>query len=181
MPRFNERKFQLMDIVDRFEARSSSEHTHNACGAIGRLKDCGAAFWNEDSYQLSRWRESCDTLWTLLHNLEERRDIKKHDLATVLREFIQEFEHSTTDRMYQMLYGTSDDTDNNPNVEQMLPWFDLVYRLSTYAIISTWIDDKTVKNSVTIKMNMTTREHTEEWTREKMRVPRKYRRATKRL
>ena len=180
MPRFNERKFQLMDIVGRFEAKPSSEHTRNACGAMGRLKDDGAAFWDEGSDQLSRWRESCDILWTLLNNLEERRYIRKQDLATVLREFIQELEHST-DRMYQMLYGTSDDADNDPAVERILRWIDLVYRLSTYAIISTWIDDKTEEVSVKISMNLTTGKHTKEWTRKEMQVPSRYRRATKNM
>ena len=63
----------------------------------------------------------------------------------------------------------------------ILGWFDLVYRFSTYAIISFWIDDKTETNSVKITMNLSTGEHREEWTRKEMKVPRKYRRTTRNL
>ena len=40
----------------------------------------------------------------------------------------------------------------------MLRWFEVVYRFSTYAIISFWIDDKTEHNSVKITMKLATRE-----------------------
>ena len=97
-------------------------------------------------------------------------------MATALREFIQEFEHSTQ-RMYQMLYSRSNDLD----IEQTLHWFDLVYRFSTYALVSFWIDDKTEENSVKITINTTTRKTTQHWTRNEMQVPPKYRHATKKL
>ena len=97
-------------------------------------------------------------------------------MATALREFIQEFEHST-ERMYQMLCSKSNDLD----IEHTLHWVDLVYRFSTYALISFWIDDKAEENSVKIRMNMTTGKTTQEWTRNEMRVPRKYRHTTKKL
>ncbi len=178
--RFKKRQLQLMDFLGRFEAQSSSTHVHNALGAIERLKDDGTKFWNQDSKQLSRWRESCTTLWTFLNTLGTRRDIEKQDLATVLREFIQEFEHSTW-RMYQMLYGSVDDPDNDPALKQTLDWFDLVYKLSTYTLISTWIDDKTEDVSASITINMTTGEHTEKWARNEMRVPKNYRHASQDL
>ena len=175
MPRFKERQLQLVDLIGRFEANSSSTHVRNALSAIERLKDDGAKFWDEDPKKLRRWREYCTILWAFLNStLGQRRHLEKQDLATALREFIQEFEHSTG-RMYQMLYSKSNDLD----IEHTLHWFDLVYRFSTYALISFWIDDKTEENSVKITINMTTRKRTEEWTRNEMRVPKKYRRATK--
>lgn len=178
--RFNERYGQLIDLVDRFEAESSSTHARNALAAIGRLNDDGANFWNEGSGQLSRWRDYCTVLSTFLNRLGKRRHIEKQDLAKILREFIQEFEHSIGG-MYEMLYGISDDPDDNPELEWMLRWFELVYRFSTYAIISFWIDDKKEHNSVKITMNLGSGECKEEWTREEMKVPKKYRGTTKKL
>ena len=71
--------------------------------------------------------------------------------------------------------------DDNPDLDRMLRWFEVVYRFSTYAIISFWIDDKTEHNSVKITMKLATREHREEWTREEMKVPKEYSRATRKL
>ena len=179
--RFKERHVRLIDLVDRFEAKPASTHARNALAAIGRLNDDGATFWNEGSRQLTRWRRACTELWQFINaELGRRRHLEKQDLATALREFIQKFEHST-DRIYQMLHGISGDPADNSDLERMLRWIELVYRYSTYAIISFWIDDKTEHNSVKITMNLGTGECGTEWTREEMKVPRKYRRATKNL
>ena len=179
--RFNERKFKLIDLVDRFEAESSSTHVRNALAAIGRLQDDGAIFWDEGSDQLTRWRHYCTVLDQFINaELGRRRYMEKQELYKALREFIQEFEHST-DRMCQMLHGISDEPDDNPDLERMLRWFEVVYRFSTYAIISFWIPDKKEHNSVKITMNLGTGECKEEWTREEMKVPREYRHATRKL
>ena len=179
--RFNERKFKLIDLVDRFEAEPSSTHARNALAAIGRLQDDGAGFWDEGSEQLTRWRHYCTVLDEFINaDLGRRRYMEEQELYKALREFIQEFEHST-DRMYQMLHGICDDPDDNPDLERMLRWFEVVYRFSTYAIVSFWIDDKTERNSVKITMNLGTGERKEEWTREEMKVPKEYRRATRKL
>ena len=179
-PRLQARQTRLMEFVGRFEAKSSPAHIHDALAAIDRLKDDGANFWDEGSDQLARWRRGCTTLWTFLNTLGNRRDIEKQDLTVVLREFIQEFEHSTW-RMYQMLYGILDDSDSDSTLRKMLDWFDLVYKLSTYAVVSTWIDDKTERISVRITANMISGEHTEKWTRNKMRIPKNYRHASENL
>ena len=179
--RFNERKFKLIDLVDRFEAEPSSTHARNALAAIGRLKDEGAGFWDEGSNQLTRWRHYCTVLDQFINaELGRRRHMEKQDLSTALREFIQEFEHSIGG-MYEMLHGISGDPDDNPKLEPMLRWFELVYRFSTYAIVSFWIDDKTEHNSVKITMKPATRECKTEWAREEMKVPREYRHATRKL
>ena len=179
-PRFQARQPQFMDFIGRFEAKSSPAHVHDALAAIDRLKDDGANYWNEGSDQLVRWREGCTALWTFLNTLRRRRDIERQDLTVALREFIQEFEHSTW-RMCQMLYGVFDSPDNSPALHQMLDWFDLVYKLSTYAVISTWIDDKAEQSSVNIMVDLTSGEHTEKWTRNKLRIPKNYRHASKSL
>ena len=177
-PRFPARQPQSMDFVGRFEAKSSPAHVHDALAAIGRLKGEGAKFLNEGSDQLARWREGCTALWTILNTLESRRNFERRDLAVVLREFIQEFEHSTW-RMYQILSGVFDSPDNDPTLHRILDWFDMVYKLATYAMISTWIDDQTEQTSEHIRVNLTGGERTENWTRSKMRIPENYRHASK--
>ena len=178
MPRYRERQLRLMDCVSQFEDEPSSTHLRNAFAAIQRLERDGTALWNEGSRQLSRWREGYTALSDFLNQLGERRHGKRQDLATALREFIHEFEH-TTGRMFQMLHSTPDDPDKDTNIERILRWFDLIYRLSTYAVISFWIDDKTEEESLEMTINLTTGTTTHKWTREEMRVPRKYRRSTK--
>ena len=179
--RFNERHGRLIDHIDRFESKSSSAHAYNALSAIDRLKGDGAIFWKDGSSQLTRWRRACTELWQFINaELGRRRHIEKQNLATALREFIQEFEHST-DRINQMLYGISDGPADNPTLERMRRWIELVYRYSTYAIISFWIDDKTEHNSIKITTNLATGESKVECTREEMKVPKKYRRATRKL
>ena len=178
MPRYKERQLRLTDIVNRFEADSSSMHVRNALGAIGRLERDGIALWDEGSDQLSRWREGYTDLSVFLNRLGERRHGKRQDLATALREVIQEFEH-TTCRMRQMLHSTSDAPDNDTNIERILRWFDLIYRLSTYALISSWIDDKTEEESLKLMVNLTTGTTTQKRTKRKMQVPKKYRRSTR--
>ena len=179
--RFKNRHPQLIDIVDRFEAIPSSTHIRNARGAIERVREEGASFWKEGSSQLTRWRRYCNVLWDFIQtDLGNRRHLKNQDLATALREFIQEFEHSTGG-MYKMLYGTSDDPESDSNITRMLDWFNLIYKFSTYAILAFWIDDKTEHVATTISLNLTTGESTQETTREEMKVPKKYQRATKDL
>ena len=178
MKRFKERQPQLTDLIERFEEKPSSTHARNALGLIERLKDEGANFWTEGSPQLSRWRAGFTTLWVFLNNLGSRR--QKQDLATASREFIQEFEH-TTGRLHQMLYGIPDDHENYPKMDPILRWFEMLYRASTYAMISSWIPDKTEEVNVKITVSLTKGVRSEEWDRREMKVPKKYSRATKRL
>ena len=178
--RFDERPLHWTDILGRFEAHSHQTHIHSAMGLIGGLKDIGRNFWPEGSPQLSRWEEGCTELWSFLNRLGTRHDLNKQDLATAFREFIQEFEH-TTYRMYQMLYGTVADPNNNDSVTHVFDWFNLVFRSSTYALVSRWLNDKQEQNLVHISIDMASGESSEDWTRTEMKVPQKYQRATKRL
>ena len=180
MPRYRERQLQLSDAVGRFEALPSSHHARNALGIIRLLKDQGSNYWNSDSRHLREWERYCDVLWTFLNNLGERRDLKEQSLETVMREFIQEFEHSRT-RLHQMLYGAVDDPKDNEEVRQISELLNWVYIASTYALVSSWIDDKQEQVSVTMTINLTTGETEQEWNRTEMRVPRKYKRGKKRI
>ena len=178
MPRFKDRKLQWWEMFHRFEAQSSSLHFRNAFGSISRLSDDGSYFWPEGSPQLIRWKEYCTVLLEFLYSLERRRNLEKQGLETALREFIQEFEHSTAG-MYEMMYGTREDPDNYEDIKGTLNWFDIVFRLSVYTLVSSWIDDKREEASVEITVNLMTGERTDKWTRTDMKVPRKYRSRTK--
>ena len=180
MPRFKDRKPQWWEMFDRFEAQSSSLHFRNACASISRLSDDGSHFWLEDSPQLVRWKEYCKVLSEFLYSLERRRNSEKQGLETALREFIQEFEHSTAG-MYEMMYGAREDPDNDEDIKVTLNWFDLVFRLSVYTLVSSWIDDKREETHVEITVNLTTGERTDKWTQSEMKVPRKYRSHAKKL
>ena len=109
-----------------------------------------------------------------------RRDLNKQDLATVMREFIQEFEH-TTGRMYQMLYGETPDNEDDQKIAEVFDWLNFVFRSAIYALLSGWIEDKQDHFAITTTINLTTGETYQERTGTEMTVPKKYRRATKRL
>lgn len=180
MPRFSDRKERLLEIPGRFEAQPSSAHAHYALGAIGRLRDEGDNFWIDGSDQNTRWKKYCTILYRFINGLGKRRHIDKQPLKIALREFIQEFEHSTS-RLYEMLYGTCDDPDNSSDIDRIVNWFDLVFRLSIFAVVSSWIDDKAEEGVVRVEVNMTTGETSEHSARKEMQVPRKYRHTTKKL
>lgn len=180
MARFKERTSDPLGFVGRFEAQASSSHAYNAVAAIGRLEDDGRRLWRTDRERRCRWVKACRTLSRFLNDLEARRHTRQQDLATVLREFIAEFEHSTW-RMYQMVHGRTADPCSDPALKQTLDWFELVYKLCTYAIVASWLDDKKDERQVKVTVNLKTGESTEEWSVTKMRVPRNYRRAARDL
>ncbi|MYF98750.1 hypothetical protein F4212_06380 [Candidatus Poribacteria bacterium] len=153
--RFADRSVEFFDVVQRFEAKSSSDHGRVAQGAIERLMQEGSSFWSEDQRQLKRWQDYCNVLWNfIVTDLGNRRFNQKQDLETALREFIGEFEHSTHG-MFEMLHGTSEDADSDPSIRNILAWFELVYRSSTYAILSCWIDEKHEHKSTAIDISVT--------------------------
>ena len=180
MARFDERSLQWIDIIGRFEARSHPSHVRDALAFISRLKGEGRRFWPDGSTQLIRWEEGCTELWHFLNTLAARRNVDKQDLATAMREFIQAFEHST-ERMYQMLYGAVEDPDDDQGVTEVFEWFNLVFRFSTYALLSGWIGDKQDASTIRTTINLTTGEMAQEGERIEMKIPKKYRRSARRI
>ena len=183
MPRYSERRLHLRDLVPRFEKEPSSTHSRNALEAIGRLRDDGTSFWPEGADEFSRWQRGCDDLYNFISRLGERRNINEQDLPTALREFIQAYEHATG-RMFQMLHSRTGISDGDARVEGTTRWCDLVFRLGVYALVSSWIDDKTEERAVAVRMTMNpttgqTATEVEHRTTKTMSVPRKYRRSTK--
>ena len=172
--RYNDRSLQLIDLVGRFEARSSADHCYNAIAALQRIKADGRNYWKSDPQTLKRWNRACDVLLEFLNNLGART---KQPLATVMREFVQEFEHSVG-RMYQLLFS-GPVPEGEAVRERYLSWVEFVYRLSTYAILSSWIEDKAEETTIRMKINLRTGEVREKTRHQPMTVPEAYRKATK--
>ena len=176
-PRFRDRRYnRLLDLIPPFESRPSSHHVRGAMAVIERLRDQGRQFWPTDSDELARWREGCTELWVFLNTLGQRRDIDQQPLATAFREFVQAFEH-TVYRIEQMLHGVrGQDECDPPEVDAVLRWIELAYRLSTYGLVSFWIADKTEEKIMCLSINLTTGERPEETgVANEMSIPRKYR------
>jgi hypothetical protein len=172
--KYQDRSLQLTDLIGRFEARSSADHCYRAIAALQRLRDDGRDYWKSDPQALKRWNRGCDVLLKFLNTLGARR---KQPLATVMREFVQEFEHSLG-RMYQLLFSTSV-PNGEATREGYLSWVEFAYRLSTYAILSAWIEDKAEETTISMKMNLRTDEVIETQNHTPMTVPKGYRKATK--
>lgn len=175
MARFRNRPLRWEDVIGRFEKRPSSEHIHHAQGIIERVNSEGRLLWTEPARR-ERWGRACNELRGFVLSLGIRRE--KQDLLTAMREFIQEFEHSTH-RMYQMLHGLPDSDDKAEQIDIMAAWFDLIFKASVYALVASWIDDKEEQVHMTLRVDLTTGETTRTESRRPMRVPREYRRATK--
>ena len=191
MGRFEERSLQLIDLVDRFESVPPSTHTRNALAIIERLNEEVQKLWKQDGHQYAKWKEYCGELSQLLKGMDQRRHRESQGLETALREFIHEFEHSTF-RMRQLAYGVvgdvgskrdeiEGDTDRPLSMSEILDWFNLVYRLSTYALTSAWNDDEQGITRVEIQVDMKTGQVREKRTVIERIIPAKYRKFAKRL
>ena len=145
-------------------------------GVIERLRDEGSEFWKAGSAESARWCEGCTELWVFLNTLGKRRHIDRQPLATAFREFVQAFEH-TVHRMTQMLHGVRGDVGHEPPaVDSVFRWIELVYRLSTYGLVSTWLEDKTEDRTIRLTIDLATGAVSEETEAvREMRIPRKYR------
>ena len=136
----------------------------------------GVSSSRDGSNQLARWREGWTELWKFLNTLGQRRDIDKQPLETAMREFIQAFEH-TEHRIEQMLHGAQIRGEcDTSEVDAVFDWIGLAYRLSIYALLAYWIDDKTEEKTIEIHINLTIGESSQETkTVKEMRIPKKYR------
>ena len=172
--RYEARSLQLIDLIGRFEGKSSADHCYNASAALQRLRDDGRDYWKSDPDALKRWNRGCNVLQAFLNSLKTRT---KQPLATVMREFVQEFEHSIG-RMYQLLFAGSV-SEGEAARARYLSWVEALYRLSTYAILSSWIEDKIEEATNSTKINLRTGEVTETRSHKPMSVHKEYRKATK--
>lgn len=174
--RYKERPRELRDLIGRFEARSSADHCYDAIAALQHIREEGRDHFGSDPKALKRWNRGCDELVEFLNTLGGRTE---ELLTTVMREFVQEFEHSVG-RMYQLLFSESA-PEGEATRTRFLSWVEFAYRLSTYAILSSRIEDKTEETTISMKINLKTGEVTETRNHKPMKVPKKYRKATKAL
>ena len=179
MTRYDERSPRLIDLVARFESKSSADHAYNAYAAIQRLRDDGATLWAEGTDQRNRWNKGCTTLLEYLRKVYQEQETGG-DWTTVFREFLQEFEHATQ-RMLQLLHSSGVEEENPQYIDDICSWIEFTYRLSTYAMISRWIDDKTAERTVQITVDLASGTSTEEWNLPPLRVPPQYRSSTRPL
>ena len=174
--RYRDRPVDLGTLVPRFDAEPSWMHVRNANALIERMASEGRKLFGANSAQSRRWQDG----WNDVKQHISRLGQDNVDLATALREFIQEFEHQT-DRMDQMMFGLTNspdtDSDTRMNDTQLCHWVDLIYKATTYAIISSYISDKQETSTLRTTINLTTGEMTQEGTRSEAKVPRKYRHA----
>ena len=145
--RFRNRDLQFIDLVNQFESQPTSTHIHSALGVIERMEQDGSEFLGEDSKSLERWSRGCSTLHQFINSeLHICRFVENQSLETVLRKFFNEFEH-TTDRFYQMFHRTVDTPEYDHRLRNFVAWIDLVFRLTTYAIVSYWLHEESEKAS----------------------------------
>lgn len=181
MARFADRSLQWTDVDHRFEEVSAQQHAYYAVSYIERLEIEGTRKLKEHPAQAARWRAGCQELKEYIRKLGIDQSRELHN---DLREFIHVLEH-TRIRLYQMSYGTAD-TGNTFSTQDVLDWFDIVYRHSTYAILAAHLPDKQEINtkSTHIRMNISEQGITSTVTTTgdiiEPHVPRKYRRAAKR-
>ena len=167
----------LFQDIERFEG-SLHLHCMNAVSVIDRVKDEGRGYFEEESKQLKRWQKYCQTLQDYLSRDLAMRKHDGQDLTTVLREFFQEFEHSSFG-LDEMLHGAALDSANSDIVEELWDWLALAFRDSVYAIVAYWTPDKKETTTCHMDINFATRVTRREWTVDPMVVPKKYQRATK--
>ena len=173
----NQYPVHLFQNVDRFEG-SLHLHCRHAVSVIDRVKGDGREYFEEGSKQLRRWQEYCQTLKDFLSRDLATRKHAGQDLDTVLREYFQEFEHSSFG-LDEMLHGPAFDSPNNDIVVELWDWLALAFRESVYAIVAYWVPDKKETAMCHMQINLTTGVTRQEWAVDPMIVPKKYKRATK--
>lgn len=178
MVRFAKRPLEWIDVDPRFEGASAQDHVRNARGFIGRLESEGGRKFKGSPEQAARWAAGCLELKQCILKLGTTESL---DLHTDMREFFQAFEHERY-RIYQMSYSGTGWTPN-----QVLTWFDLIYKHSTYAILAAHLPDRQEINTLATRIQMkigaggVTSTTTTTGKIKKPGVLKKYRTASKRL
>ena len=143
--RFAKRPLEWIDVDPRFEGASAQDHAHNAQGYIGRLESEGGRKFKGSPEQAARWAAGC---LELKQHILKLCTTQSQDLRTDMREFFQAFEHERY-RIYQMSYNGSGWTP-----KQVLIWFELIYKHSTYAILAAHLPDRQEINTLATRIQM---------------------------
>ncbi len=160
-------------------------HAGNCQRVIERLGDDGRLYFSESSSEYNRWEESCNEL-TRISTLEsgykydnDNNLYRPEALFDILREFIDMFVQVEYN-LYQFLHSKSNMKHHRSSsiADIFNFWLPLYYRFAIFAIISTFIKDKTESRTLEIRLNLTTEEYSETWSSPPLpiKVPRRYRR-----
>ncbi|MCY3487576.1 MAG: hypothetical protein OXH34_03975 [Bacteroidetes bacterium] len=164
--------------MERFEGNLHL-HSRNAVSVIGRIKDDGYEYFDMGSAPLKRWQKYCQDLQDFISRELPVRNHNGQDLVTVLREFFQEFEHSSYG-LDEMIHKVALDRGDEGVIVDLWDWLSLAHRNSVYAIVACWAPDKKQVDTCHIEINVSAGTSSQKWTREEMEVPKRYKRATKR-
>ena len=166
------RSLDVTNLIGRFEDKPTSHHFRSAIGWPQRVRE-EVKFPQEDRAQ--KWHDECEELIRFINQgLAAYRERGEPGLIEALRKFTQDFEHAER-RARQLMVGVMEEGQR----DWALDLLNLAYRLSVYAILSYWIDDKADHLDVRIEMNLSTRKTTEESRYTPMAVPKKHRHARK--
>ena len=107
-------------------------------------------YLGDSSDPYDHWKRGCDELFDFISKDMARKEAKDSsqkidentELLTIFRKFINEFEHSEM-RLHQILYSSSIGKNRNQFISNTWNWLNIIYQFSIYAIISTYLGDKT--------------------------------------
>ena len=166
--------------VERFEG-NLNRHRGQAVSVIQRIRDDGREYFkgDKDNGRIESWEEYCDGLICVLKDLDLRKQ-QGQELSTVMREYFQEFEHSSG-RLDQMLHGVTHDRGDDDVVVELWLLLTYAFRVSIYGIVAEWTPDKKEVEHIDMHVNLSTGLSKTTCFIEKGETPKKYKHATKRF
>ena len=164
--------------LERFEGHLH-RHGEQAVSVIQRICDDGREYFkrDKDNSRIDSWEENCDALIYFLKDLDQRKH-QGQDLSTVMREYFQEFEHSSG-RLDQMLHGVAQDHGDDDVVVELWLLLQYAFRESVYGIVAERIPDKKDCEHIDMHVNLSTGLSTTTSYIEKGVTPKKYKHAKK--
>ena len=104
MPRYNERRDGgWVDVLKPLKSTTSADEIYNAIAVMQRIRNDGLTYFKENEVAGSRWARGCNDLISLINKFSYRLQVEKIDIAEVLWDFTEEFDH-TEKRLHQLLY-----------------------------------------------------------------------------
>ena len=177
MTKYRERRPNMSDVIGLYEAYTAAEHTYDSIAAIERLRDEGLLIFRPGTGQRKRWERGCDELKGHVNAFYGSSSL---DLATVVREFIHEYEH-TTQRMWQLLFSLPSDPDIDPKLQALRHWFELIFRKSIYAVTASQDPKKQDVTRISLSVNLSSGKTETDVTPAQMKVPPQYKHTTKKI
>lgn len=158
---------------------------------IQSLKNDGVRYLGGNSGPCERWERGCDELFDFVNKLQSGKDMKRKEakdssqkidgnteLLTIFKEFIDKFEHFQK-QLHQILCSRSIDENRDQAISNTRDWLNIIYRFSTYAIISTYLGDRTEHTIIRIRISLSTGKSYTETTHYPITILKKYRKKKK--